>query len=134
MGLADQPAHRFGNAQPALSVNRKCHISLNCSPRPQNTALTMGLNEPRPQGAASGWSFHTDSEARGLNVENFQRLLQTFHRISSLRRRILVRDVAGESQVCDRFGDKAIIQLLRIVDLMTPGIPARVKMPDPLNV
>src|SRR6266850_1893071 len=40
----------------------------------------------------------------------------------------------GEVRIGDRLHDEPVVQLLRLVDVVTAWIATRVEMPDPLNV
>src|SRR6266566_149369 len=68
----------------------------------------------------------------GLHRKNLDRLLEAGRRIAPRRGRVFVRDIAREVQIGDGFGHEMVIQLLGLVDLVTPGVAAGVEMPDPL--
>src|SRR6476646_7354113 len=69
-----------------------------------------------------------------LHIADLYRLLQRLDRIVARRRRVFVRDEAGEAESGNRLHDEAIVQLVRVVDLVASRIAAGVKMADPLEV
>src|SRR5262245_24683220 len=69
-----------------------------------------------------------------LNITDLNGPIKAGNGIISGGRRVFVGDVAGEIEISDGLGDKAIIQLLRLVDLVTSGITSGMKMADPLEV
>src|SRR5687768_1840954 len=71
---------------------------------------------------------------KNLNFQNTDRLLEAFDRIAALRRRVFVRNVARETEFRNRFRNETVVQLLGIIELVAPGISARVEVADPLEV
>src|SRR5262249_42327651 len=69
-----------------------------------------------------------------LNITDLNGPIKAENGIISRGRRVFVGDVAGEIELSDGLGDKAIIQLLRLVDLVTSGITSGMKMADPLEM
>src|SRR6478752_1910087 len=69
-----------------------------------------------------------------LNREDFDRALEARLCVGRVSWRILVPNVSVELQVRDRLRDKPVVQFLRLVDFLPVRIPARVEMPDPLEV
>src|SRR5262245_6490660 len=67
-----------------------------------------------------------------LGVADFDRLFERRNGVVSHRRRVLVRDEAGELQLGDRFHDEAVVQLLSLVDVVTTGVAAGMEVSDPL--
>src|SRR5262249_8375882 len=70
----------------------------------------------------------------GLYITDLNGPIKAGNGIISCGRRVFVGNVAGEIELSDGLGDKAIIQLLRLVDLVTSGITSGMKMADPLEV
>src|SRR5215475_2368400 len=69
-----------------------------------------------------------------LHVTNVHRLVQRFNRIMPFRRSVFMGEVSGKTQVHYGLSDVTIIQFLRTVDIVPPGIAAGMKMSDPLEV
>src|SRR5271165_738205 len=69
-----------------------------------------------------------------LNSHDLDGLLQTFERIAPRRWPEFVRDVSCIAEAGDGLRDEAVVELLRVIDLMTAGHAAGVEMPDPLEI
>src|SRR5215510_5058500 len=69
-----------------------------------------------------------------LKIEDLNGPIKAGDRIVPVGGRVFVGDVPGEIEISDGLRDKAIIQLLRLVDLVTTGIAPGMKMADPLKV
>src|SRR5215510_14732341 len=69
-----------------------------------------------------------------LKIEDLNGPIKAGDPIVPVGGRVFMCDVPGEIENSDGLRDKAIIQLLRLVDLVTPGIAPGMEMADPLKV
>src|SRR5579863_2053341 len=85
-------------------------------------------------GACPSLATAMSKSARTLYIANLDSLIQRGDGIMPLRRRILVSDEAGVVQIRDRLSDEVVVQLLALVDIVTPRVAAGMEMADPLKV
>src|ERR1051325_10279579 len=73
---------------------------------------------PNTHSATRGRSPQRPESWRRSNIHKRQDAFEDLHRILARRRTVLVRDVAGVAELDDRLGDEAVVELLRVVELM----------------
>ena len=143
-----QPARRTASRSARGSAwsapgSRRCGGA--CAPTaaicPRATRASTSGSAPRPPSRPSSSSGPTASASGGRRRRRQPRhtaqisiaFASSLIAIVAHGGRVLVRHVAGEPQVRDRLHDEAVVQLLRVVDLLPARVAAGVEVADPLD-